>query len=59
MKISGNVLYDLFRYAYKNDLFDEDESTKEISDIFLSLRNEQGKRCYKEYEIKLSKFGKY
>jgi hypothetical protein len=59
MKIKGMTLYNLFRYAHKNCLFDEEEEIKEIHSIFSELRKQQGNMDNMEYEIKLTKYGKY
>lgn len=59
MKINGKTLYYLFRYAYKNSIFDEEPEIEEISKIALRLRKMQGNMSNMTFEIKLIKYGKY
>ncbi|MCP4354386.1 MAG: hypothetical protein GY793_01895 [Proteobacteria bacterium] len=60
LKISGDTLYSILRYAqYNSDVFDDKEKEKEIFDLFYYLRDEE---IYKlnqknlKFEIKLTKF---
>jgi len=59
MKINGDALYNLLRYAYKNGTFDDETNNKEVREVYFELRSRFSdvKKKNLTFEIKLKKIG--
>lgn len=53
LHISQHVLYDLIRYAVKNDIFDCEQSQAEICDMFYQMRDDTLEKVNTRYVVEV------
>lgn len=62
LKISGDTLYELLRFAFKQNIIDDEKMKKEIAECFIELRDKNHKlrrSSLVEYSIIPTKLGDY